>query len=340
MRAEGKADRRGLWRRLRRDRATVMAMGLLGALALLALGADLLASDLPIALRWRGETFILPAITRPATLRALDNQRIRRELGAREWAWFPLCEFGPEQQPPITRPPPAPPGQGHWLGTDDRGRDVFARLVHGSRASLAVGMLAVAIYVLIGLCLGLLAGYHRGWIDAIISRVIELGLTFPAFFLILTVMALLGRSSLWTMALVIGVTRWTGVARLVRAEVLRLRELDFVAAARVSGASTTRILLRVLLPHALGPVLVNATFGVASVILVESALSFLGFGAPPPTASWGEVLGQAYENPQAWWLVLFPGLLLFISVSSINLFGQGLRDALDPRTEGTLGERE
>ncbi|PID39202.1 MAG: peptide ABC transporter permease [Proteobacteria bacterium] len=201
-------------------------------------------------------------------------------------------------------------------------------------------MLAVAIDVLIGLCLGLLAGYHRGWVDVIVSRVIELGLSFPAFFLILTVMALLGRSSLWTMALVIGLTRWTGVARLVRAEVLRLRELDFVAAARISGVSSLRIMVRVVLPHALGPVLVSATFGVASVILVESALSFLGFGAPPPTASWGEVLGQAYENPHAWWLVFFPGLLLFLAVSAINLLGQGLRDALDPRTQGTLGQRE
>jgi peptide/nickel transport system permease protein len=338
--AETSSARLGIGRRLRRDRAAMVGMVLLAALGLMALCADLLASDLPVALRWRGETYVLPSLTRPAKLLAYDNHRLRREMKASDWAWFPLCEFGPEQQPPILQPPPASPGQGHWLGTDDRGRDVFARLVHGSRASLAVGLLAVALYVLIGLFLGLVAGYHRGWVDLVVSRVIELGLTFPAFFLILTVMALLGRSSIWTMALVIGLTRWTGVARLVRAEVLRLRELDFVAAARVSGASSSRILLRVLLPHALGPVLVNATFGVASVILVESALSFLGFGTPPPTASWGEVLGQAYENPQAWWLVLFPGLLLFVAVSSINLVGQGLRDALDPRSEGTLGERE
>ncbi|MCK5796757.1 MAG: ABC transporter permease [Deltaproteobacteria bacterium] len=324
-------ERAGIWSRLRRDRwGFVALMTLLGLLGVAVFG-DLLASDLPVVLRFHGQTYLLPALTRPAALRAYDNQRLRREVGAKDWAWFPLCEYGAEQQPPIVSPPPASPSARHWLGTDDRGRDVFARLIHGSRVSLAVGFVAVAIYVLIGLFLGLLAGYHRGRVDWVISRVIELGLTFPTFFLILTVMALLGRTSVWTMALVIGLTRWTGVARLVRAEVLRLRELDFIAAARVAGASSARIMLRHLLPNALAPVLVNATFGVASVILVESALSFLGFGTPPPTASWGEVLGQAYDNPHAWWLVVFPGLLLFIAISAINRLGQGLHDALDAR---------
>lgn len=325
----------GLWGQLRRSRLTMLGFGLVASLLLMALFADLLASDLPIMGRFRGQTYLLPALTRPAALRAYDNQRLQKERGPGDWFWFPLCEYGPEQQPKILAPPPAAPNRIHWLGTDDRGRDVFARLVHGARASLSVGIVAVAIYTSIGLLLGLLAGFYRGRVDFLISRLIELGLSFPTFFLILIVMALLGRSSLGTMMLVIGLTRWTDVARLVRAETLRIRELDFIAAARVAGAGPARIMRRHILPHAAGPVLVNATFGIAGVILVESALSFLGFGTPPPTASWGEVLGQAYSNAHAWWLVLAPGALIFAAVSGINLLGQGLHDVLTATTSST-----
>lgn len=325
-----------VWRALRRRRLTMVAFYVLLGLVLVALLADLIASDLPIVLRLRGETHVLPSVLRPAALRAHDNQRIRRELdaGAPGWAWMPICEYGPEQQPAITEPPPAPPGRRHWLGTDDRGRDLFARLVHGTRVSLAVGLCAVGIYVSIGIILGLLAGYFRGRVDWWISRLVEIGLTFPTFFLILIIMALLERTSVLTIMVVIGVTRWTDVARLVRAEVLRLRELDFVAAARASGAGPIRIMWRHLLPNAMGPVLVNATFGVAGAILVESALTFLGFGTPPPTASWGEILSQAYQYQNRWWLTIWPGALLFLTITSLNLLGEGLRDAIDPRARG------
>ncbi len=310
-----------------------LGLAALGALALLALLADLIASDLPVALRLDGELYLLPAATRPAALQAQDNQRLRRELqpGRGDWAVFPLCEYGPEQQPAILAPPPAPPDGVHWLGTDDRGRDVFARLVHGSRVSLLVGFASVALHLLLGVSLGLVAGYMGGRVDFAISRLIELGLTFPAFFLILVIMALLERGSIWTVVLVLGLTRWTDVARLVRAEAMRLRTLDFVTAARVCGAGPGRIMLRHVLPNAMGPVWVNAAFGVAGAVVAEAALSFLGFGVPPPTASWGELLSQGYDFPHAWWLVLCPGAMLFVTVTAMNLLGDALRDAGDPR---------
>jgi peptide/nickel transport system permease protein len=325
---------RALWRR----RLSRAALCVLLGLGLVALLADCLAGDLPIVVRHRGETFILPAITRPAALRAYDNQRLRREQEKDEgsWALYPLCEYGPEQQPEIVEPPPAAPGALHWLGTDDRGRDVFARLVHGTRTSLVVGFGSVVLYVVIGLTLGLVGGYIRGRTDWVVSRLIEIGLTFPTFFLILIIMALSERTSLLMIMVVVGLTRWTDVARLVRAEVLRLRELDFVTAARAAGASSAWIIRRHLLPNAMGPVVVNATFGVAGAILVESALTFLGFGAPPPTASWGEVLSQAYELQNRWWLTLCPGALLFLTVTCLNLVGEGLRDAIDPRMRDPL----
>ena len=324
-------------RSLLRGKLTAAAAAALAALVLLALGADLVASDLPVALSFRGKLHVLPALTRPADLRVHDNQSLRRTMDSSrgDWAWMPLCEYGPEQQPKILQDPPAAPDRNHWLGTDDRGRDVFARLVHGTRVSVLVGFLSVLLHVCIGLLLGTVGGYFRGRADLVITRIMEIGMTFPAFFLLLAIMALLERGSLVTIILVLGLTRWTGVARLVRAETLRLRELDFVTAARACGASPARIIWRHILPNALGPVIVNATFGVATAIVAEAALTFLGFGTPPPTASWGEVLAQGYELQNRWWLILCPGLLLFSTVTALNLLGEGLRDALDPRLRET-----
>lgn len=319
---------------MNRRRTRQLSLLLLGSVGLMALLADGLASDLPLILRLDQHLYLLPALTRPPQLRAEDNQSLRRRLDpARgDFALFPLVEYGPEQQPEILRPPPASPDATHWLGTDDRGRDLFARLVHGSRVSILVGVLSVALHLLLGVTLGVLGGTLRGPVDAVIARLIELGLTFPTFFLLLVLQALLDGGSVATLILVLGLTRWTDVARLVRAEALRVRELDYVAAARAAGAGSARILFLHVLPNSMTPVWVNAAFGVSGAIVAEAALTFLGFGTPPPTASWGELLAQGSEFPDRFWLVLFPGLLLLLTVTALNLLGESLRDASDPRS--------
>ncbi len=224
-----------------------------------------------------------------------------------------------------------PPSFTHWLGTDEQGRDVASRVIYGSRVSLSVGFVAVGIYVFIGIFLGACAGYFGGKIDILISRLIEVVICFPTFFLILVVLAFVG-PSIYNIMVVIGVTGWTGIARLVRGEFLKLRQNDYVMAAKSQGASWFRIVFRHILPNAMAPVFVSATFGVASAIIIESSLSFLGFGVQPPTPSWGDILSQSRDFIDiAWWLTLFPGLAIFITVTSYNLVGEGLRDAMDPR---------
>ncbi|HBG07326.1 MAG TPA: peptide ABC transporter permease [Geobacter sp.] len=226
-----------------------------------------------------------------------------------------------------------PPSTSHWFGTDELGRDVFTRVVYGARVSLKVGFVAVGIAVLIGTVVGLFAGFYGGWLDAFLMRLVDIMLCFPTFFLILAVIAML-EPSIWYIMVIIGLTGWMGVARLVRAEVLSLKSRDFVLAARVLGASDRRIIFRHILPNALSPVLVSATLGVAGAILTESALSFLGIGVQPPTPSWGNILTSGKDYIEfAWWLSLFPGVAILVTVLSYNLVGEGLRDALDPRRQ-------
>jgi peptide/nickel transport system permease protein len=204
-------------------------------------------------------------------------------------------------------------------------------MIWGTRIALSVGIVAVGISVTIGIILGCLAGYYGGTVEFVILRVIEIMMCFPSFFLILSLIAFLP-PSIYNIMVVIGITGWTGVARLVRAEFLRLRESDFATAARATGLRDSRVMFRHLLPNAVAPVFVSATFGIAGAILTESGLSFLGFGVPPPTPSWGELLSQSQRFvDRAWWLVVFPGVAVFVTVTSLNLVGQGLRDAMDPR---------
>lgn len=228
-----------------------------------------------------------------------------------------------------------PPNLDHIMGTDEQGRDIAARMIYGAQVSLSVGLVAVGIYVLIGLIVGAIAGYFGGWVDLGISRVIEIVMCFPTFFLILAVLAFLDPSVVNIM-IVIGITGWTGIARLVRGEFLKLKNQEFVQSARALGYSVQRIIFRHILPNALSPVLVSVTFGIASAVLVESSLSFLGFGVQPPTPSWGDILSQSREFMDiAWWLMLFPGVAIFVTVTAFNLVGEGLRDAIDPRlTQG------
>lgn len=223
------------------------------------------------------------------------------------------------------------PGGSHLLGTDDLGRDVLLRMLYGARISLLVGFVAVGISTLLGILVGALAGFYGGWVDALVMRFVDIMLCFPTFFLILAVIAFLN-PSIWNIMIVIGITSWMGVARLVRAEFLSLREREFVLAARAVGASDLRLIFRHMLPNALSPVLVSATLGVAGAILTESALSFLGIGVQPPTPSWGNMLIAGKQTlGYAWWLSVFPGLAILVTVLGYNLLGEGIRDALDPR---------
>ncbi len=224
-----------------------------------------------------------------------------------------------------------PPSAKHWFGTDQLGRDVLSRMVWGAGISLKVGFVATGIAILIGTVLGSVAGYYGRWVDSVIMRFVDIMLCFPTFFLILAVIALL-EPSIWNIMIIIGLTGWMGITRLVRADFISLRERDFVKAARAIGAGDARIIFIHMLPNAMASVLVAATLGIAGAILTESALSFLGIGVQPPTPSWGNILTAGKDNIDiAWWLSLYPGLAILVTVLGYNLLGEGIRDALDPR---------
>ncbi|HQP31539.1 MAG TPA: ABC transporter permease, partial [Deltaproteobacteria bacterium] len=225
----------------------------------------------------------------------------------------------------------APPSAAHLCGTDELGRDVFSRMLYGAGISLKVGFVAVGIAVAIGILLGAVAGYYGGIIDITIMRLVDIMLCFPSFFLILAVIAFL-EPSIFNIMAVIGLTSWMGITRLVRAEFLTLKERDFILAERAFGAGSLRIIFSHILPNAMAPVLVAATLGIASAVLTESALSFLGIGVQPPTPSWGNILTQGKEVlGVAWWMSVYPGLAILLTVLGYNLLGEGIRDAIDPR---------
>jgi len=224
-----------------------------------------------------------------------------------------------------------PPSSAHWFGTDQIGRDVLSRMLFGARISMAVGFVSVGIAVVVGTLIGTLAAFYGGRVDELLMRFVDLMLNFPRLFLLLTLIALL-RPSIWVIMMVIGFTGWMGLARLVRGEILSLKEREFVQSAQALGARDRRLMFRHILPNALVPVLVSATLGVAGAILAESGLSFLGLGVQPPTPSWGNILIDGKANIEiAWWLSVFPGSAILVTVLAYNLLGEGLRDALDPR---------
>lgn len=226
-----------------------------------------------------------------------------------------------------------PPSRDHWLGTDEVGRDVFSRLVFGARVSLSVGLVAVTIYTLLGTVLGAISGYFGGLADGVIQRLTDTVMCFPPLIIIIAAVSIVG-PSIWNVMLIIGVLTWTGTCRLVRAQFLSLREQEFVEAARAVGVNDLRLIFRHVLPNAIAPVIVSATFGIAAAILTEAGLSFLGLGVQPPTPSWGNLINLAQSASilqQMPWLWAPPGLLIAVAVLSINFIGDGLRDALDPR---------
>ncbi len=326
----------GVLRQFARGRLAMAALAGVAALLLVAVSAPLIANNKPLVMRYKGELYF------PAFRDYLPGKmRHYQELGDKDAADI----AGALSKPDYAVMPPVPwdpyqydlghflegPTRRHLLGTDDVGRDIFARVVHGARIALSVGFVAVGIYVWIGVILGSLAGYYGGWVDMLISRLIEVMLSIPTFFLIIAVVAFL-EPSIYNVMAAIGLIGWTGTARLVRGEFLKLRNTEFVEATRSMGARDPRVIFRHVLPNALTPVLVVATFGVAEAILIESSLSFLGFGVMPPTPSWGDILSKSRSYYEfAWWLTVFPGLAIFFTVTALNLVGEGMRDAIDPR---------
>jgi len=256
--------------------------------------------------------------------------------------YYPPIPFGPIEQsrdaqfePPLWRKPADQWRQvndwfPHLLGTDVVGRDVLVQMIYGTRISLTVGFIAVGIYLTIGVIVGALAGYFGGTTDIVLSRMMEVMMLFPSFFLILTLVALIG-PSIYIIMVVIGLTRWAPIARLIRGEVLKQRGGEYVMAARALGASHGRIVFRHILPNSLGPALVSAPFGVAGAIVTEAGLSLLGVGVRPPTPTWGILLKLGNDNYNYWWLIVVPSLAMFFTVTIFNLVGGGLRDAMDPR---------
>jgi peptide/nickel transport system permease protein len=328
-----------IWSELRRRGRAVFGLWVIGALAVLALTADFIANDKPYYMELDGESYFPIAIDYGVWLglrewpAPLVNQRFSELARRAQVVWWPPIPYS-ASEPDIRGDVFEPPSRAHWLGTDGLGRDVAAGMVHGIRISLSIGLVVVAIQATVGIAFGALAGYYGGLVDIVLSRLIELILAIPTFFLLLVVAATFPPSIYWVMA-ILGLTGWVGIARFVRGEFLRVRAMDYVAAAQSLGVSDLRIMLRHVLPNAIAPVLVAMAFGVGGAILTESALSFLGIGVPAELVTWGSLLSVAQSNTTAWWLAVFPGSAIFVTVLAYNLLGDGLRDALDPREQGT-----
>jgi len=306
-------------------------------LAVIALLGDVIASDKPYYLEVDGERYspllldyqVWLGIGKwPEPLANADFRQLAERADAVLWPPIPYAPTAVD----ITGDIFESPSRDHWLGTDGLGRDVAAGMIHGIRISLTIGLVVVAIQASIGILLGGFAGYYGGLVDILLSRLFEMMLGIPTFFLIITVAAIFP-PSIYTIMAILGLTGWVGIARFIRSEFLKVRAQDFVTAARAIGASDGRVMFRHILPNAVAPVLVSMAFGVASAILTESGLSFLGIGVPQHLVTWGSILAEARSSTFAWWLAVYPGAAIFLTVTAYNLLGDGLRDALDPKLE-------
>jgi peptide/nickel transport system permease protein len=322
----------------KKNKLAVISLYLVIFFVLVAVFADFLAYEKPIYTVYNGQSYF-PIFKDYAVglglskwdpelinvkWRKLDDQKKLEST-----IWPLLSVFGPSE--PDLENVLVKPGTGeHKLGTDPIGKDLLSGLIHGSRISLSVGFVAAGIAVCIGVLLGSLAGFYGGTTDLLIMRFVEIMTNIPTFFLILVIVAIYG-SSIWYVMAAIGFTAWTTDAKLVRGEVLKVRSMEYIVAANSVGLPNMRILFRHVLPNAIAPVLVSGAFAIASAILTEAALSFLGVGVKATTVTWGSLINTAREASSAWWLAIFPGIAIFLSVVSYNLIGEGLRDALDPR---------
>ena len=337
------------WGRYRRRPLGLAALGYVILLLVVAAFAPAIAGTKPVLCRYKGRIYapclgyfdrrLEPAIFAKDRFRG-SYPRNLREKDPESWAVWPLVFQDPYRSVKEDEWPGLPgnpardegrPSGRNLFGTDQSGVDVFAKMVHGTTVALLVGFVSMGIAGTIGIVVGALGGYFGGWIDMLTSRITEIVMCLPTLVLILALIAILEKPTIWHTMAILGLTGWTGIARLTRGEFLRLKSSEFVMAARAAGAGPLRIMLRHILPNALAPVLVPITFGIASAILAESSLSFLGFGPPPPSASWGSVLNDARSNLSMWWLVFFPGMAIFLTVLAYNLIGEGLQEATDPR---------
>jgi peptide/nickel transport system permease protein len=336
------------WLRFRRRKLAMTALLFVVFLSLVGLLAPAIVGTKPLICKFQGKIYF-PALGyfnsdwENSYLRTQMRLIYAVNLKAKDpnsWAIWPLVYQDPfrrvkdnEWGSRLGNPSGADgnPNRFNFFGTTGTGYDVFAIMVHGTRTALLVGFVSMGIAGFIGIVLGSLAGYFRGPVDSVISRLIEVVLCIPTLVLILALVSLLDRPTIWHTMAIIGCTQWTSIARLARAEFMKLRESEFVMSAKALGVRPGRIIFRHVLPNALAPILVPITFGIAGAILIESALSYLGFGPPPPNPSWGDLLSQGRANMQMWWLILFPGLAIFFTVLAYNLIGEGLQEATDPR---------
>ncbi len=337
------------WLRFRRRKIALLALVYVLLMAVVGIFSPAIAGTKPIVCSYKGKlyfpamAYFNPRWENPVFytdgFRRIYPKNLK-EKDPESWAIWPIVYQDPyrrvrtgewEGQPANPTQDKGKPGRYNWFGTNRAGVDVFAQMVHGTRTALLVGFVSMGIAGAIGITMGALAGYMGGWVDVGLSRLIEVVMCIPPLVLILALIAILEKPTIWHLMAILGATSWTGIARLTRGEFMKLRQMEFVAAAQALGASHQRIMFRHILRNALAPILVPITFGIAAAILIESGLSFLGFGAPPPNPSWGTLLNSGRTNLQMWWLVFFPGVAIFLTVLAYNLIGEGLQEATDPR---------
>jgi peptide/nickel transport system permease protein len=324
-----------VWSRFKHNPIALTGFYVVCVFVFMALFADFIANDKPYYTQYRGKSYFPIFRSYWVGLKLgkwppeLLNVEFTKLEGAR--SVFPPIPYRPSNIHLLE--PLEPPSARHWFGTDKLGRDVMAGMIHGSRISLSIGFVAVGIAVVIGVILGAIAGYFGAWIDLVISRLFEVMLSIPTFFLLITIAALLPPSIFLTM-FIIGATSWVGIARFTRNEFLKIRNLDYVTSAIALGGTDRKVMFKHILPNALAPVIVSVVLGIAGAILVESSLSFLGIGVPAELVTWGSILHEASTTTYAWWLAVFPGFAIFITVLAYYLVGEGLREVLDPRLRG------
>lgn len=338
------------WRRFRKRKLAMIALTFIVFLTVVAIFAPMIAGTKPIVCRYKGQLYF-PAMSYYNSSwenRIFAKDRIqgryKKNLQANDpdsWAIWPLVYQDPYRRVRDGEWPDHPgnpdgvdgaPNRFNWFGTNQQGYDVFASMVHGAQTAVTVGFISMGIAASIGITLGAMAGFFGGWVDTLLSRFIEVVMCIPSLVLILALVALLDSVSNVDIMVIVGCTGWTGIARLTRAEFMKLKQMEFVSAARAMGAGSRRIMFVHILRNALAPVLVPITFGIADAILIESGLSYLGFGASPPNPSWGTLLSAGRVTiQQTWWLIFFPGAAIFLTVLAYNLIGEGLQEATDPR---------